>query len=273
MSIRKILYLLIPLAIMASAAGCAGTNYDQPLPVRSSTQAPSQIITTRPQVNLDRKPAKRVTRRNPKEIAKPRRVSSRQPHTYLVRGADPQIQMPAVNQTSAADTTLNRGNEGQNPQQQTALQPQQINKLASNETEFNAKEKNRSTNISRAAESINGKVIQPGEIFSFNETVGPTIERRGYKEDVIFIDGEKSKGFGGGVCQVSTTLHNAAEEAGMTILERHDHSRPVGYAKSGEEAATSYGGIDFKFQNDKPHAVRIVANATDGKISVSIHSV
>jgi len=142
--------------------------------------------------------------------------------------------------------------------------------LASHKTEFDAKDDARATNITKASSSINGHVVQPGELFSYNKTVGPTIERRGYKEGTIFVQGEKKKGFGGGVCQVSTTLSIAADEAGMTIIERHDHSLPVSYAKEGEEAATSYGGIDFKFKNEKPHPVVIRSTVEGGTITVRI---
>ena len=142
--------------------------------------------------------------------------------------------------------------------------------LASHKTEFNAKEQARNTNITRASNSINGHVVQPGGTFSYNETVGPTIERRGYKEGTIYVQGEKKKGFGGGVCQVSSTLSVAAEEAGMKIIERHDHSLPVTYAKEGEEAATSYGGIDFKFKNEKPFPVVIRSSVEGGTITVAI---
>ncbi|MCL2572501.1 MAG: VanW family protein [Defluviitaleaceae bacterium] len=142
--------------------------------------------------------------------------------------------------------------------------------LATHSTNFNADDENRKTNITRASNTINGHVVQPGETFSYNETVGPTIERRGYKESVVFVDGEKEKGFGGGVCQVSTTLSIAADNAGMTITERHDHSRPVTYANEGEEAATSYGGIDFKFKNEKSFPIVIQSSVQDGTITVSI---
>ena len=145
--------------------------------------------------------------------------------------------------------------------------------LAVHETRFSENEKNRNTNIVRAAEAINGHIVQPGAVFSYNKTVGPTNEKRGYKKSTIFVDGEKTKGVGGGVCQVSTTLFNAAEEAGMTILERHDHSRPVEYAISGEEAATSYGGIDFKFTNEKPYPIIINAAVNNGKIRIAISAV
>jgi len=150
---------------------------------------------------------------------------------------------------------------------QTTTQPREI---AKHETEFNAKDKNRTTNIARAAETINGHIVQPGETFSYNETVGPTNEKRGYKKGTILIKGKKAEGVGGGVCQVSTTLCGAATDAGMDIIERHDHSKPVGYAEEGEEAATSYGGIDFKFKNDKSSPVQINASVDKNKGTISV---
>ena len=142
--------------------------------------------------------------------------------------------------------------------------------IASHETTFDAKEENRANNIRLAAKAIHGHVVQPGKVFSYNETVGPTNKKRGYEKSTVYVEGEKKQGVGGGVCQVSTTLFNAAQEAGMTILERHDHSLPVTYAQSGKEAATSYGGIDFKFKNEKDYAVVIHAAVKDGEIEVAI---
>jgi len=160
------------------------------------------------------------------------------------------------------------------PQPQVqVVQPPQTRELAMHETEFDTSEENRNTNIALAAQSINGKIVQPDEIFSYNEAVGPTIEERGYKKSTVYANGVKKENFGGGVCQVSTTLHNAAKEAGMEIVERHDHSLPVTYAESGEEAATSYGIIDFKFKNNQQHPVKIVSSVVEGKIKVTIESV
>jgi vancomycin resistance protein YoaR len=145
--------------------------------------------------------------------------------------------------------------------------------LGAFETTFKAKQTNRSHNIARASDSINNQIIQPGETFSYNEAVGPTSKRRGYKKGMIFIRGEKHEGYGGGVCQVSSTLYNAAANAGMTIVERHDHSRPVDYVETGNDAATSYGGVDLKFKNEKPFPVIIKSQVQEGRVSVSINAV
>ena len=124
-------------------------------------------------------------------------------------------------------------------------------------TSYKDGSKGRIHNIRRAAEVISGTVLQPGEVFSYNETLGPTTKANGYKKARIFVRGKDAEGYGGGVCQVSSTLYNAADMAGLTIVERHPHSKKVGYVKEGRDAATSYGGIDLRFQNTKAYAVRI----------------
>ena len=145
--------------------------------------------------------------------------------------------------------------------------------LARFSTEYDAKDTARANNMSRASSAINQTIVAPGETFSYNQTVGPTTKERGYQESMIYIDGEKSMGYGGGVCQVSTTLHNAVANAGLEVLERHDHSLPVTYAKSGQEAATSYGGIDFKFKNNKPFPVVIHSHVAGGTVSATVSAV
>ena len=154
----------------------------------------------------------------------------------------------------------------------SARSPEPHAPLGQFSTEFNTKEKNRSHNIRLAATAINRYVVPPGATFSYNYVVGDTNKARGYKKSTIFIKGEKFTSYGGGVCQVSTTLYNAAARAGMTIVERHDHSRPVPYAKAGQEAATSYGGIDFKFTNTLPFPIMITSYVEKGTVSVALHA-
>ena len=136
-------------------------------------------------------------------------------------------------------------------------------------TEYSEKQKNRSHNIQRASEAINDVVLYPGEMFSFNETVGSTGKSNGYKMSTVFYRKEKTKGYGGGVCQVSTTLYNAAEIAGMEIVERHSHSLDVTYIEEGRDATTSNrGGLDFTFVNPYDFPVIIRARNGDGKICI-----
>jgi vancomycin resistance protein YoaR len=137
-------------------------------------------------------------------------------------------------------------------------------------TEFSDGAKARNTNITVAAKSIDGVVVNPGQVFSYNDTIGPTTKNNGYKKAQIFIRGKKAYGYGGGVCQVSSTLYNAVEDAGLKVIERHQHSRTVEYVPKGKDAATSYGVIDFKFQNTLSHPVTITSEVKDGTVCIKI---
>jgi len=143
--------------------------------------------------------------------------------------------------------------------------------LASFTTEFDPNIKGRTHNITLASNSINFIVVEPGEEFSYNNTIGPTTKQNGYELGMVFMQGKKAKGYGGGVCQVSSTLYNAAVNAGMDIVERHDHSLPVSYVPAGREAATSFGVKDFRFINTKHFPIVIKSVVDDGEITVSIH--
>lgn len=154
-----------------------------------------------------------------------------------------------------------------------AAAPAQPTLLSMYKTEFSPSATSRNTNIKKAASSINGKVVMPGEIFSFNNTIGPTSKARGYKLARVFHKGQERKGYGGGVCQVSSTLYNAADEAGMEIVERHPHSRRVYYVPKGRDAATSYGSSDFKFRNNYNFPVVIVTQSTDDSLTVQIYRI
>lgn len=122
----------------------------------------------------------------------------------------------------------------------------------------------RNQNLALAIKAINGKVLNPGEEFSFNRTVGPRTEEKGYKEAIGYDEnGEKVPTVGGGVCQISSTLYMAAKNGNFPVTERHSHSHEVPYANSDNDATVSYGGYDFRFQNnrDKPVMIQI---STDG---------
>jgi len=137
-------------------------------------------------------------------------------------------------------------------------------------TKFTAKPKSRNENIRLAAKSLKGVVVQPGEVFSYNDTIGPTTKANGYQRAQVFVSGKKSYGYGGGVCQVSSTLFNAAEKAGMEIVERHKHSLPVTYVPKGKDAATSHGSVDFRFKNTKPHPVMIESSVSETSVTLKI---
>ncbi len=110
--------------------------------------------------------------------------------------------------------------------------------------------KNRVTNISLACQKTSGKKLSPNEEFSFNNITGRKNKSNGYKYAPVIINGEKSYGIGGGVCQVSTTIYMAALNAGLEIVEHHNHSESVAYAPEGTDATVVYGVKDFKFRNN-----------------------
>lgn len=124
-------------------------------------------------------------------------------------------------------------------------------------TRFDASNQSRVNNVWLASSKINDVIVSPGEIFSFNETVGPRTKERGFAEAGVIRNQQHDVDVGGGVCQVATTLYNAARVSGMTLVERHSHSLPVHYVEKGRDAAVVYGEKDLRFKNDTEHAVLI----------------
>jgi vancomycin resistance protein YoaR len=139
-------------------------------------------------------------------------------------------------------------------------------------TYFNANNKNRSNNIAIAAKTLNNHVVFPGETFSFNQVVGKRTTAKGYLRATVIVRGELSEGIGGGICQVSSTLFNSVDRAGLKIVQRYSHSRNVPYVPSGRDATVSWDGPDFVFQNRYNQPILIRANAGGGTISISLYS-
>jgi vancomycin resistance protein YoaR len=114
-------------------------------------------------------------------------------------------------------------------------------------------------NVRLAARTIHGRWLRPGEVFSFNKTVGSWSSESGFKRAPVSYDGELVPSWGGGVCQASTTLYNAAVLSGLTVLERHRHRWAARYVAPGRDAAVAYPNIDLRFRNDHPWPVRLEA--------------
>ncbi|MHB8172601.1 MAG: VanW family protein [Thermincolia bacterium] len=128
----------------------------------------------------------------------------------------------------------------------------QINGLVSQfSTHFNPSQANRTYNITVASEALNGLLVKPGEVVSFNNIVGPRSTEAGYREAPVVVNNELVPGIGGGVCQVSSTLYNSLLIGNFEIVYRRNHSIPVGYVPVGRDATVTYGGIDFKFRNNR----------------------
>lgn len=134
-------------------------------------------------------------------------------------------------------------------------------------TSFNSNNKKRSTNIQLAAMAINNAVVFPGETFSFNKVVGKRTVAKGYLRAKVIVRGEFAEDIGGGICQVSSTLFNAVDNAGLKIVQRFSHSRKVPYIPPGRDATVSWYGPDFVFKNTYNQPVLIRA-ATLGNLLI-----
>lgn len=142
--------------------------------------------------------------------------------------------------------------------------------LAEATTDIIDKGENRINNILLACQKISGTKLAPGEEFSFNKITGRKTERNGYKTAPVLVDGEKSYGIGGGVCQVSTTIYMAANSGGFEITEYHNHSESVAYAPDGMDATVVYGFKDFCFINNTEDNIYIYTWAENGKVYAKI---
>jgi vancomycin resistance protein YoaR len=132
------------------------------------------------------------------------------------------------------------------------------------------RDKDRVNNIRLAIKKINGHKLDPGETFSFNDTVGKRDAENGFKMAAIIINGEYGEDMGGGVCQLSSTIFNAAERANLDIIERHSHTRMVKYVPPSKDAAVSYPYLDFRFTNNKNYPIKISATISGKRVVVSI---
>ena len=131
-------------------------------------------------------------------------------------------------------------------------------------TKYDASNINRSTNLKIAAEKINGKVLMPGEEFSFNQVVGKRTVEAGYKDAAIYADGGVVDGLAGGICQISSTLYNSVLLANLQITERRNHSFTTSYAPAGRDATVVWGTTDFRFINSRTYPIKIEATVSGG---------
>ena len=123
--------------------------------------------------------------------------------------------------------------------------------IASFSTKIMDEDNNRDNNMEISLSKINGTVVKNGDTFSFNDTVGSPTPEEGYEKAGVFVENKLKKDYGGGNCQVSTTLYNAVLKVdGLEVTERHEHTKEVYYVKKGKDAAVAYGELDFKFKNN-----------------------
>jgi vancomycin resistance protein YoaR len=130
--------------------------------------------------------------------------------------------------------------------------------------------RDRTYNLRLAASRLDGAVVMPGEIFDFNDAVGPRDEAHGYRVATVIAQGELVDGLGGGTCQISGTLHGAAFFAGLDIVERYPHSRPSFYIKLGLDATVVYPTINFRFRNPFEFPIVLHESVSNGVVRAEI---
>lgn len=132
--------------------------------------------------------------------------------------------------------------------------------------------KQRDDNIKLACDTLNNTVVEAGKIFSLWDILGCPTKEKGYQKAKTFTsDGEVKQSYGGGICQISTTLYNAVLKVDeLKIKERHEHSRDVPYIEDGKDAAVSFNTADFKFENTLNHDIKIEAKVEDKKVKIKL---
>ena len=145
--------------------------------------------------------------------------------------------------------------------------------IASFSTKVYTKTQDRMKNLQIVCDKLSGTVLAPGQEFSYNDTCGPYNKENGFGKATVFIDGEEVQEYGGGVCQLSSTLYNAIRNLNVDILERHNHSKEVYYVPKNEDATVSFGSLDFRFKNNENYPIEIEANSNENEVTVSIFKI
>lgn len=145
-------------------------------------------------------------------------------------------------------------------------------RISSFSTNFASSSKERINNIELALKALNGKVLMPGEIFSFNDCVEERTKERGFMIAPIIMKGKLQNGIGGGICQVSSTLYNAILRTDMKVLERKNHTLPTPYVGLGLDATVAWNNIDLKFENTLDYPVFIEGYTKNKDLYINIYS-
>ncbi|HIS64909.1 MAG TPA: VanW family protein [Candidatus Avoscillospira avistercoris] len=129
----------------------------------------------------------------------------------------------------------------------------------------------RTTNLDLACKAIDGTILNPGDVFSFNDIVGERTAAKGYQAAIAFVNGTSTPEVGGGICQVASTIYHATLLADLNIVERLEHMYTVDYVPLGMDATIYWGSnVDFKFSNSTNNPIRIDAYLKDGKVHIGL---
>ena len=154
--------------------------------------------------------------------------------------------------------------------------PSSDNMLATYSTPLQSSTDERINNLEIVCDRLNNFILKPKETFSYNNVTGPFGADDGFEKAPIMLkDGSKTDGYGGGVCQLSSTLYNVVKNLDhVEITERHHHSEPVSYVPEGEDATISLqSGLDFQFVNNADYPIQFKAKCAEGKVSVWAYKV
>lgn len=145
--------------------------------------------------------------------------------------------------------------------------------IATYTTRYDVSNYNRSNNLTIATKKINGTIIMPGEIFSYNKVVGERTIEAGYKEAGAYAGGGVVQSVGGGICQISSTIYNTALLANLEIVDRSNHQFQTSYVPVSRDATVSWGYLDLKFKNTRSYPIKIEASAKNGIAKVSFYGI
>lgn len=181
----------------------------------------------------------------------------------------------SYNTVLAEDNNSNtNSNSVANSINSNSAQAKTESKISSFTTPLVDDNKNRVTNIKITCSRISNTIVKAHEEFSFCEVAGQPSSEDGYKEAHAIVDGEIVNAIGGGNCQVSTTIYNAAKSIdGVKITERHEHGKDVGYIEMGKDATVAYDYLDLKFENNNDFDLKLQAYIKDNKVCVDIYKI
>lgn len=147
------------------------------------------------------------------------------------------------------------------------------NLLSTYTTYYDASNINRDNNLVLAAKKLNNTIVNPGETFSYNQTVGKRTIENGFKEAKAYAGGKVVLDVGGGICQLSSTLYNSVLLANLEVTDRHNHYFKTSYVPEGRDATVSWGALDFKFKNNRKYPIKIETDVGDGVATINIYGI
>lgn len=171
------------------------------------------------------------------------------------------------------DITTDQSAEGSNASSITNMTAKET-EFAKYTTTIYDTEETRIHNIKLAVSKLDNTTVEVDEEFSFNSTIGPMGANQGYQKATGFDgNGRKIKIYGGGMCQISSTLYNAVLIANLEVTERHAHSRRVYYVPQDKDASVAYGGADFKFKNTSGKKIKISATTDGHDVTITLYTI